>query len=163
MKEDHSLQVQLLQQFRQSLKSVFHHYATFKGRAPRSEFWWFELFEVIVFFIASLVDDLVLDFVYRKFGFQYKGSIGILTLILFVGLLLPGLAVFWRRLHDTGRSGWYCLMVLIPLSLSTVLSSFSTTGSIMFGILGLIAMVVLLLFCCLDSQSEDNRYGPFPE
>ncbi len=163
MEEKYSLRVKPLLQFNQAVKSVFHQYATFKGRARRSEFWWFELFNFIVCFIASSLDAVIINFVYRKFGFLYKGSIGILTLIVFIVLLLPGLAVLWRRLHDTGRSGWYNLIVLVPFILSTVLSYFSTIGSIFFGVLGLVCGAILLFFCCLDSQPGENKYGSSPK
>ncbi len=161
--EKHSLQGQPLLQFNQAVRSVFHQYTTFKGRARRSEFWWFVLFEFIVCFIASSLDAVIINFIYKKFGFLYKGSVGILTLIVFLGLLLPGLAVLWRRLHDTGRSGWYYLMIFVPVILSTVLSFFSTVGSIFFGVLGLVCGVILLAFCCLDSQPGENKYGSSPK
>jgi uncharacterized membrane protein YhaH (DUF805 family) len=77
--------------FAQAIKSCFSQYAGFTGRAPRSEFWWFALFQVIVVVVASIVHQLV-------------GNIASLA------LLLPALAVGARRLHDIGRSGWWQLL-----------------------------------------------------
>lgn len=77
--------------FAQAIKSCFSQYAGFTGRAPRSEFWWFALFQVIVVVVASIVHQLV-------------GNTASLA------LLLPALAVGARRLHDIGRSGWWQLL-----------------------------------------------------
>ena len=71
-------------------------YVQLSGRASRSEFWFFALFQVIVFCVASVVD----------------GSLLVLTWLV---LLLPGFAVSVRRLHDTGRSGWWTFIQLVPL------------------------------------------------
>jgi uncharacterized membrane protein YhaH (DUF805 family) len=77
--------------FAQAIKSCFTQYAGFNGRAPRSEFWWFFLFQVIVVVVASFVSQVI-------------GNIASLA------LLLPALAVGARRLHDIGRSGWWQLL-----------------------------------------------------
>ena len=77
--------------FAQAIKSCFNQYAGFEGRAPRSEFWWFALFQFVVLLIAGVVSQVVY---------------GIAAL----ALLLPALAVGARRLHDVGRSGWWQLL-----------------------------------------------------
>ena len=79
--------------FVQAIKSCLGQYATFSGRASRSEYWWFFLFQVIVLIIASVLGDIV-------------------NLLVSLALLLPALAVGARRLHDIGRSGWWQLLVL---------------------------------------------------
>lgn len=79
--------------FVSAVKSCFAQYAGFSGRATRSEFWWFFLFQVIVLVIASVLGDIV-------------------NLLVSLALLLPALAVGARRLHDVGRSGWWQLLVL---------------------------------------------------
>ena len=71
-------------------------YVDFKGRAGKAEFWWFFLAQIIVLVVAGMISD-------------------ILYVIVALALLLPGLAVGARRLHDTGRSGWWLLLGLIPL------------------------------------------------
>ena len=90
-------------------------YADFSGRARRSEFWWFALFNAI-------------------------GS-PILGLIVSLALLLPGLAVAARRLHDTGRSGWWLLLIFVIV----------------------IGWIVLLVFYVTEGQPGDNQYGPSPK
>ena len=79
--------------FVQAIKSCLGQYATFSGRATRSEFWWFFLFQVLVMVAASMLGDVIN---------------GIASL----GLLLPALAVGARRLHDIGRTGWWQLLLL---------------------------------------------------
>ena len=77
-------------------------YATFDGRASRSEYWFFVLFNFIFSFAAQIVDGVL-------FGFTVLGAIYSLA------MFIPSLAVTARRLHDTGRSGWMMLLSLIPL------------------------------------------------
>lgn len=113
--------------FAEAIRSAFSKYVTFSGRARRSEFWWFTLFTVILYIIAGIID--------RAIGNS------VLTIIVGLGLLLPSLAVTARRLHDTGRSGWWILIGLIPL----------------------IGAIVLLVFECQDSQPGANSYGSSPK
>ena len=79
--------------FVQAIKSCLGQYATFSGRAKRSEFWWFFLFQVLVMVAASMLGDVI-------------------TGIASLSLLLPALAVGARRLHDIGRTGWWQLLLL---------------------------------------------------
>ena len=82
--------------FMTAVKTCFSKYVTFEGRAPRSEYWWFTLFNV--------VGQVVLLFVYEP-----------LSMLFALAVLLPGLTVTARRLHDIDRSGWWMLIVLIPI------------------------------------------------
>ena len=104
-------------------------FSTFSGRATRSEYWYIVLFgyllALLIVFLGMIIDSPELII----------GLSSVLSLI----LLVPGLAVCIRRLHDTGRSGWWYLLVLIPY----------------------IGAFALLIIFCLKS-SEDNKYGPKP-
>lgn len=116
--------------FGEALQSVFSKYATFSGRARRSEYWYFVLFQVIV--------TAVLNGLYSATESVAFSAI----LVLFdLALLVPSLAVCWRRLHDIGKSGGYYFFVLIPL----------------------VGWILLLVWMCQDSQPGANQYGPNPK
>ncbi len=118
--------------FAEAIKSWFNKYVTFSGRAPRSEYWWFTLFAILAQIVLTFVDMAV-------FGANPYG-IDPLATIFSLAVLLPGLAVTVRRLHDTGRSAWWLLIVLIPV----------------------IGYIVLIVFACLKSEPGANRFGPNP-
>ena len=122
--------------FSQAVSSVLlNKYATFSGRARRSVSGWWYLFVTIVFLVASVFD--------RAIGFTYSDLTiggGWLATIAGIVFLVPNLAVAVRRLHDTGRTGWWLLIGLIPF----------------------IGFIVLLYFFILDSEN-DNQYGPYPK
>jgi uncharacterized membrane protein YhaH (DUF805 family) len=88
--------------FGESISHALGNYATFSGRAARSEFWWFSLLCVLVSLAGKMIDAAM----------HSGGAIeGLMSLL----LLLPSLAVAARRLHDTDRSAWWLLMVFVPI------------------------------------------------
>lgn len=112
---------------------VLKKYAVFSGRAPRAEYWFFTLFNLII--------SIVLGFVDGAAGLISQSSgMGVLGTIYMLAVLLPGIAVTVRRLHDTGRSAWWLLLFLIPL----------------------LGALVILVFLILGSQEEENQYGAKP-
>lgn len=98
----------------EAVKTVFRKYAVFSGRAARSEYWWWVLFVAIVSIVTQIIDGAVLAPI---LGFQaFAEDAGQpLTFVFLLGVLLPGLAVSVRRLHDIDRSGWWLLVVFVPL------------------------------------------------
>ncbi|MFM2192351.1 MAG: hypothetical protein RLZZ118_1308, partial [Bacteroidota bacterium] len=83
-------------------------YANFNGRANRSEYWYFALFNLIFVVIASVLDNVL--------GTADLGmGNGPIYLLYAIAVLIPGLAVFVRRMHDVNKSGWYLFIALIPL------------------------------------------------
>lgn len=82
--------------FGESIKTCFSKYADFSGRADRSEYWWFELFLVLLIVGAGIVNEMLANLVS-------------------LAVLLPSLAVGARRLHDVNKSGWWQLLYLVPL------------------------------------------------
>lgn len=113
---------------------VLRQYAQFGGRARRKEYWFFVLFNVLFAFAFGLVD--------MGLGLWDQASgIGVLSGLYSLAVLLPGLAVSVRRLHDTGRSGWWLLIGLIPV----------------------IGALVLFVFFVLDGDAGENEYGPDPK
>ena len=82
--------------FMNAVKTCFNKYTEFKGRAARPEFWWFALFYTVVMIVAAM------------FGKMLQG-------LVWLGIILPTLAVGTRRLHDMGKSGWFQLLWFIPI------------------------------------------------
>lgn len=117
------------------LDVVKNHYADFDGRARRSEYWYFTLFNVlgaIAIMLVTMALGAISDIL---------GMVGTLAYLAYaLGLLIPGIAVAVRRLHDTGKSGWWMLIAFIPL-----------------------AGIVLLVFMCMDSDPGVNAFGPNPK
>ena len=109
--------------FIDAINSCFRQYVGFTGRASRSEFWWFTLFGLLVGLAAAIVDA--------------RGTIGALISLV---LLLPSIAVGARRLHDTGRSGWWLLIALVPLA----------------------GLIVLIVFFVMRGDPGLNSHGPSP-
>jgi uncharacterized membrane protein YhaH (DUF805 family) len=115
--------------------AVLRNYAGFSGRARRKEYWMFTLFSIIFSIVASLLDG-ALD---TKVG--PDGSLGLISMVYSLAVFIPSLAVGVRRLHDIGKSGWYLLIVFIPLA-------------------GVIWLLVLL---CTEGQRGANEYGENPK
>ena len=121
---------------------VLKDYATFSGRARRSEYWYFALFNVIFAIVASLLDRLIGDTFTTNFGsVPMNLGYGYIYVLYALAVFIPGLAVLVRRLHDVGKSGWFFFIILIPL-------------------VGFIWLLVLLF---TDSQYGPNKYGLNPK
>ncbi|MFD2941191.1 DUF805 domain-containing protein [Flavobacterium notoginsengisoli] len=115
-------------------KVVFENYATFSGRARRSEYWYYTLATIIISIVLGIIDSLL--------GFSFlDGDAGVLRGIYSLLVFLPGLAVMVRRLHDVGKSGWFFLVVLIPLA----------------------GVIWLLVVLCTEGEHGSNQYGPDPK
>jgi uncharacterized membrane protein YhaH (DUF805 family) len=123
--------------FGAAVSSVFSKYATFSGRARRSEYWWWILFTVIIAVIAAVADNGLGLKIAKDSSLTY----GWISVVAWLVLLLPTIAVTFRRLHDTGRSGWWWLLSLI-------------CG---------IGAIIVLIFCVSDSKPGANEYGPNPK
>ncbi|HEY5368933.1 MAG TPA: DUF805 domain-containing protein [Hanamia sp.] len=117
-------------------------YATFTGRARRSEYWYFVLFSFIFSIVASLLDRLIGDtFTMNLATGPTSLGYGYIYLLYSLAVLIPSLAVGVRRLHDVGKSGWFFFIVLIPL----------------------IGAIWILILFFTDSQVGPNKYGPNPK
>jgi uncharacterized membrane protein YhaH (DUF805 family) len=116
--------------FKEAITHGFQNYVGFSGRAARSEYWYWVLFIVLLSIVALLI-DLTL------FGFNTTG-VNPISVIVSLATLLPNLAVSVRRLHDIDRSGWWVLLVLIPL----------------------IGGIVLIVWACMRGTVGTNRFGP---
>ncbi|MDT9689055.1 DUF805 domain-containing protein [Streptomyces sp. P9(2023)] len=107
---------------------VLKKYAVFNGRARRQEYWMYMLFNLIAYIVVAVV-DVVLT------------TQPLLTGIYALGVFLPTLGVTVRRLHDTGRSGWWILIGAIPL----------------------VGFIILIVFYATEGNQTDNSYGPNPK
>ncbi|GGD08068.1 DUF805 domain-containing protein [Aquisalinus flavus] len=108
--------------FVDAVKTVYTNYVNFQGRSGRAEFWWFVLFYLIVVIVLSLL-----------------GEVGrLLSTLFWLASILPGLGVSVRRLHDTGHSGWWILLNLIPL----------------------IGFIILIIMSYARASQGPNQYGP---
>ena len=116
----------------QAVRSAFQNYFNFKDRSRRSEYWYFTLFLFLTGIVLSFVDIGVLGYAPEEIG-PLSALLSLLTII-------PGLAVSVRRLHDIGRSGWFLLLVLIPI----------------------VGWIVLIYWCCQPSAEGPNEYGSGP-
>jgi uncharacterized membrane protein YhaH (DUF805 family) len=113
--------------FTEAIQSGFRNYVTFSGRAARSEYWWFYLFTVLVNFAGGFLDGLT-------------GGVGLINLAVFLGLILPTIAMAVRRLHDKDRSGWWLFIGLVPL----------------------IGILLILYWFVTRGTPGPNRFGPDP-
>jgi uncharacterized membrane protein YhaH (DUF805 family) len=100
---------------------VLQNYIGFEGRARRSEYWYFMLFNIIISIALSILGQKV-------------PALAIVGTLYSLGVLLPNIAVAIRRMHDVGKSGWYCLIPLYNL-----------------------------ILCCTEGDKGDNQYGPDPK
>ena len=113
---------------------VLNHYADFSGRARRTEYWMFLLFNMIFAIVAMLLDN-ILGLTLGQLPY------GVFYLLYVLAVFIPGIAVVVRRLHDAGQSGWMILIGLIPL-------------------IGAVWLFILML---TDSEPGENKYGPNPK
>ncbi|HNQ91974.1 MAG TPA: DUF805 domain-containing protein [Alphaproteobacteria bacterium] len=110
--------------FPDAVKSGFDNYINFEGRASRSEYWWWWLFYMLAY-AGAIVIDIAL-------------SLGLLSVLISLALLAPSLSIGARRLHDINKSGWWQLLVLIPL----------------------IGPIILIIWYCMKGNLGENRFGP---
>lgn len=107
---------------------VLRNYVEFSGRARRTEFWMYTLITIIVSIVLQIVDAVL-------------GAGKLLSLLYSLAVFLPSIAVIVRRLHDTGRSGWWYFIGLIPF----------------------VGWIVMLVFLCSEGDTGPNRYGEDPK
>ena len=120
-----------------ALDSVFSKYFTLRGRASRSEFWWYSLFQVLVLVVAFVVDFSLFD---PEVAISNPFAIVPLTITWSLFTLVPNFSVAIRRLHDIGKSGFWYFINWVPL----------------------IGPFIYLAFLCLPSNRGENIYGQPP-
>lgn len=118
-------------------------YADFSGRARRKEYWLFKVFYFLTFLVVALICALLQGMLNELSGGYHDNQsiFMIIPIIVYLGLIIPSLAVSVRRMHDVGMSGWFLLINLIP----------SIGGLIYF------------IFTLFDSQPYKNKWGSNPK
>ncbi len=113
---------------------VLRKFAVFTGRARRKEYWYYFLINFLIITALLLLDNMLgtLD---------QEAGMGLLSGIYALAVLIPGIAVAVRRLHDTDRTGWWVLIALIPI----------------------VGPIILIFFLIQDSTTGSNRFGPNPK
>ncbi|HLR12026.1 MAG TPA: DUF805 domain-containing protein [Burkholderiaceae bacterium] len=106
-------------------------YIQFTGRAGRAEFWYYILIYILIVIGLRVIDTVL---------FGVTTGNGVLTWLFWLFSIMPNLAIGARRLHDTGRSGWWLLLSLIPI----------------------VGLIVLLIWFINRGQPDSNAYGPPP-
>lgn len=118
-----------------------HKYATFEGRASRTEYWFFYLFTILTCIAASIVFAIMGALLSGGDEDVVFGAVAVGYAIVVLGLVAPSISVTVRRFHDTGRSGWWYWFCAIPY----------------------VGWIVVLIFMCFPSEPHDNQYGPVPQ
>ena len=116
--------------FGQAITAGFQNYVNFSGRAIRSEFWYWFLFVVLVAIASSVIDAVLFS----------ELELSPISTLAGLALILPGIAISIRRLHDLDRSGWWYLLVFVPL----------------------VGGIILLIWNCMRGTVGPNRFGPDP-
>lgn len=114
--------------------NAWRRYVDFSGRSRRREYWFFVLFNVLISIGLSIVDSVL------GLG-NIEAGLGVLSSLYGLAVLLPSLSYAVRRCHDIGRSGWWLLLLVIPL----------------------IGPLVILIFMLMDSEPGSNSFGPNPK
>lgn len=111
---------------------VLRNYFGFSGRAQRSEYWMFIIVNMVFAFVLGATDSMI--------GWTLVSESGVLTTLYGAFVFLPWWAVQFRRLHDTDRSAWWLLLIIIPV----------------------VGWIIIILFNCQRGTQGENRYGPDP-
>ncbi len=180
--------------FWESVRTCFRKYFDFKGRARRSEYWWYGLFCVVACLIWALFGTLLLALpigmaVQHVSGNETAGmtTMVIILCIPLLFLVLPSFSVQVRRLHDTGRSGWWVVASVIleiaasalpfilfgwdasdfdfteEFSRSFELSTVAGVADVVLSIATNVLSITLVVFSVFDSHKTENKYGPSPK
>lgn len=184
--------------FKEAVNTCFANYAEFKGRARRSEYWWFSLFcllaMAVLFGPVSVLSYLEEGGVINTdaglwlVAFAISSILAVIGALFLLAMIIPSIAVEVRRLHDTGRSGWWVfwfyvislLAAIVPFFLfdfkvaldmgeiETFTKAFDLAllPGLLLGVTKLsdwILQLVIFVFTLLNSHKGENKYGPSPK
>ena len=131
-----------------SIKTCFKKYFEIKGRASRSEYWYFVLF-IFLGYVAGLLLGLITPVLFWLLG------------IFILGIIIPAITVTARRLHDINKSGWFQALPIPAGIIETVFAiNRNETGELIFLIIGLGIYIYLIVLYCTAGNNKKNRFGP---
>lgn len=156
--------------FIEAVKHAFKNYANFRGRASRPEFWWFGLFMVIVSVALFILTEVGIATSADPQLWNTLAQVGtIMNLVWFLATILPVSAIWFRRLHDSNKSGWwYGLTVasgiggFVLFALSALQNQILFAAGMGLAIVSGISGIVLLIFALLPGTPGPNSYGESP-
>ncbi|MFV2002777.1 MAG: DUF805 domain-containing protein [Paracoccaceae bacterium] len=141
--------------FNQSVRTVFSRYATFSGRARRSEYWWFYLFLLIAGIVLGFFDGLI-------FGSQDTDPAPI-SAIFSLATFVPTIAVTARRLHDVERSGWWQIAPISVIFLTILMVAIQAfILAFAAGAAAVVCVILLLVWTIRKGTHGPNEYGADP-
>lgn len=124
--------------FFEAVGKCYRKYFTFKGRASKREYWWFALLGFLFAWPLALT-EVDIGFWYLSFG-SNPSILNFIYFMLTISVLFPGAAVWTRRMHDVGRSGWTWTLLLVPV----------------------VGFIMVMRWLLKEGDPEENRYG-FPD
>lgn len=119
---------------------MFNRYSEFDGRSSRSEFWYAYLMDFIIYSIFGIIYIVMFGVAFglESEGFGIAGIIIVVLMLIYaLATMIPRIALHIRRLHDTGKSGWFYMLALIPD----------------------VGTIIILVLCALETQAGENKYG----
>jgi len=145
--------------FQQAITKGFNKYFVFRGRATRAEFWWWQLFNIVLVIVGSIVDAAA--------GLQVIGT------LIGLALLIPSISLATRRLHDINKSGWWQLLWLLPVAIGIVIAlvswianlhdwGFYGTAIAILVVFTLLVVVLLIYWYARQGDDGPNKYGQDP-
>ena len=156
-------------------------YATFSGRARRSEFWWFYLAQAVVTYIMSRVVTFTSDvpvssyppsdvefmgILWDSMASMFKNPVWWLSMVVWLALFIPNIAATCRRLHDIGKSGWWQILPWVSFLLFYLMIFLKIKVFFLYPLLALlcfVAFVIMIVWQCTDSDPKPNKWGPSPK
>lgn len=133
--------------FGDAIKLFFNRYTDFQGRSQRSEYWWVQLFNFIIFLVLGGGAFAASGGDFENLSPISMGLFGILGLYA-LAIIIPSIALFIRRLHDINQTGWIYLGLVIAS---------------LIPVLGLLASIAQIVICCIPGTVGPNKYGPDPK
>lgn len=146
--------------FSEAIKKGFNNYFVFSSRATRAEFWWWQLFNIAIQIVGSIVDAVT-------------GLPGVLGALLGLALLIPSISLAARRLRDVNKSGWWLLAWLVPVAIGIIIAlvswiadlhdwAFYGTAIAILIVFTLIVVVLLIYWYVRQGDDGSNKYGEDP-